>query len=257
MEKIKNQLSRYIEANRIPHILFHGTTMSVISDIIHEFIGNIYNHEAETIKSYVFIVNCGYGKGIKFIREELIFFAKTYINNNNGRFKSIVLLNADKLTIDAQSALRRCIEIFSHTTRFFMGAVDKHSILHPILSRFCEIYIIPQNVFTSVVNKGCPRYKYIKNTMTKLFELRTKPCVELCDVLKISDKLYQKAYGSIDIINIVSIPNTFNISMITQYELLMVFHKIKKEFRTEEMLLFFMLYMIVIPYQYSGICNKI
>ena len=93
--------------------------------------------------------------------------------------------------------------------------------------------------------------------MTKLFELRNKPCGDLLDVLKISDKLYQKAYGSIDIINIVSIPNTFNISVITQYELLIVFHKIKKEFRSEEMLLFFMLYMIVIPYQYSGICNKI
>ena len=65
-------------------------------------------------------VNCAHGKGIKFIREELKFFAKTNINLKEGEiFKSIVLLNADKLTIDAQSALRRCIELFNHTTRFF------------------------------------------------------------------------------------------------------------------------------------------
>ena len=87
-------------------------------------------------------VNCAHGKGIKFIRDELKFFAKTHINSNGGDvFKSIVLSNADKLTIDAQSALRRCIELFSHTTRFFIIVEDKYKLLKPILSRFCEIYV--------------------------------------------------------------------------------------------------------------------
>jgi DNA polymerase III delta prime subunit len=257
MDKIKTQLLQYISANRIPNILFHGTTMSIISVLIKEFIGNIYKQDTELIKSHVFIVNCGYGKGIKFIREELIFFAKTYINNTNGMFKSIVLLNADKLTIDAQSALRRCIEIFSHTTRFFMAAVDKHTILHPILSRFCEIYILNTNNLTLELNKGCNRFKYLKNTLTKLLEYKDNPSIGLSPILKIGDKLYQKAYGSTDIINMLSISDIFNISPVVQYELLMVFHKIKKEFRCEEMLLFFMLYMMIHPFKSTTICNKI
>ena len=75
------------------------------------------------------IVNCAHGKGIKFIREDLKLFAKTNIHLNNGiLFKSIVLLNADFLTIDAQSALRRCIELFSHTTRFFIIIENKNNI---------------------------------------------------------------------------------------------------------------------------------
>ena len=41
---------------------------------------------------YVMCVNCAHGKGIKFIRDELKFFAKTNINHMHGYFfKSIVL----------------------------------------------------------------------------------------------------------------------------------------------------------------------
>ena len=83
------------------------------------------------------------GKGIKFIRNELKFFAKKHIDFNKGKnFKTIVLLNADKLTIDAQSALRRCIELFTHTTRFFIIIENINLILKPILSCFCDIYTL-------------------------------------------------------------------------------------------------------------------
>ena len=57
------------------------------------------------------------------------------------KFKSIILFNADKLTVDAQSALRRCIEQFSHTTRFFIIIENKDKLLNPILSRFCNIFV--------------------------------------------------------------------------------------------------------------------
>ena len=88
------------------------------------------------------IVNCSHGKGIKFIREDLKFFAKANLQyNSNVKFKSILLLNADNLTNDAQSALRRCIEQFSLTTRFFIIVENKSRLLNPILSRFCEIFV--------------------------------------------------------------------------------------------------------------------
>ena len=87
-------------------------------------------------------VNCAHGKGIKFIREELKFFAKTNVHFKSGIwFKIIVLINADYLTVDAQSALRRCIEQFSNNTRFFIVIENKNKLLTPVVSRFCEIYI--------------------------------------------------------------------------------------------------------------------
>ena len=110
--------------------------------ILNKFLNNIYNYNKQIIKEYVMYVNCAHSKGIRFIRDELKFFAKTNIQNQNGLFfKSIVLFNAGNLTTDAQSALRRCIEQFSHTTRFFIIIEDTNLLLKPILSRFCNIHI--------------------------------------------------------------------------------------------------------------------
>ena len=98
------------------------------------------------------IVDCALGKGIQFIREEIKHFAKSHIFSKNN-FKTILLYNADKLTIDAQSALRRCIELFSSTTRFFMILERKQNLLRPIISRFCEIYVYYPIIDDPVISK--------------------------------------------------------------------------------------------------------
>ena len=141
-ETIYDKLKYFHTNHTIPNIIFHGPSGCGKKTIVNNFLNLIYDQNKEKIKDFVMNVNCAHGKGIKFIREELKFFAKTHINSNGGDiFKSIVLLNADKLTMDAQSALRRCIELFSHTTRFFIIVEDKYKLLKPILSRFCEIYV--------------------------------------------------------------------------------------------------------------------
>ena len=141
-QNIKNKLQYFYDIKKIPNIIFNGPSGSGKSTIVNDFISLIYDNDKDKIKDFVMCVNCAHGKGIKFIREELKFFAKTHINSNGGNtFKSIVMFNGDKLTMDAQSALRRCIELFSHNTRFFIVVEDKYKLLKPILSRFCEIFI--------------------------------------------------------------------------------------------------------------------
>ena len=152
-QSIKTKLNYFHEIHKIPNILFHGPSGSGKRTIVSEFIHKIYDNDKDRIKSFVMYVNCSHGKGIKFIREELKFFAKTHINSNGGNnFKSIILLNADKLTMDAQSALRRCIELFSHNTRFFIVAEDKYSLMKPIISRFCEIYVPEPEYKGKIIN---------------------------------------------------------------------------------------------------------
>ena len=132
-ENIKEKLEYFYTKHKIPNIIFHGSSGSGKRTLVNDFIHKIYENDKEKIKNYVMYVNCAHGKGIKFIRDELKFFAKTHINSNGGyTFKSIILLNADKLTMDAQSALRRCIELFSHNTRFFIIVEDKYNLLKPI-----------------------------------------------------------------------------------------------------------------------------
>ena len=141
-KNIYEKLDYFIKNNQIPNIIFHGSSGTGKKTIVYDFLNNIYDNNKNKIKHNVMIVNCSHGKGIKFIREELKFFAKTNIQSNYGViFKSIVLINADSLTTDAQSALRRCIELFSYNTRFFIIVENKHKLLNPILSRFCEIYV--------------------------------------------------------------------------------------------------------------------
>ena len=253
-QSIKNKLNYFQEIHKIPNIIFHGPSGSGKRTIVNEFIHKIYDNNREKIKSFVMYVNCSHGKGIKFIREDLKFFAKTHINSNGGNiFKSIVLLNADKLTIDAQSALRRCIELFSHNTRFFIIAEDKYNLMKPILSRFCEIYVPEPTLNGEKINL----YKYNLNEVFKLKDIKTyrqdwlkkeilktiNNKISLEDLMSFCVKLYEKSYSALDIMNLLE-NSKFNEDIITiekRYELLMTFNRVRKEFRNEKLLMLFVL----------------
>ena len=148
-ENVLKQLNYFISIRKIPNLIFHGSSGTGKRTIVGNFINQIYGGDRARVKSNVMFVNCAHGKGIKFIRDELKYFAKANMQcNDNNMFKSIVLMNADELTIDAQSALRRCIELFSHNTRFFIIVENKYKLLNPILSRFCEIYVPDKTTVT-------------------------------------------------------------------------------------------------------------
>ena len=263
-QSIKNKLNYFHEMHKIPNILFHGPTGSGKRTIVNEFIHKIYNNNREIIKSFVMYVNCSHGKGIKFIREELKFFAKTHINCNGGNtFKSVVLLNADKLTLDAQSALRRCIELFSHNTRFFIIAEDKYNLMKPILSRFCEIYIPEPVIDDKIINL----YQYNLNKIFKLTDVKqhklewlkkelTKSVnkkTSLEDLMLLCTKLYEKAYSALDIINLLENTKFLDSILTTEkrYELLLCFNRVRKEFRNEKLLILFILNFVFLSSELS------
>jgi len=252
-EPIIKKLQYFHDNHKIPNIIFHGQSGCGKKTIVDKFINIIYNNNKERQKQYVMYVNCAHGKGIKFIREELKFFAKMHINSNGGDvFKSIILLNADKLTIDAQSALRRCIELFSHTTRFFIIIEDKYKLLKPILSRFCEIYIPepsyqgqPINLYTYNLNKTF-KMKDVKTLRTdwlkKEINKNVIPSMTLDNLIVECIKIYEKGYSGLDIISLLENQNIFpEISLEKRYELLFAFNKVRKEFRNEKILIMFIL----------------
>lgn len=253
-QNIKEKLNYFHEIHKIPNIIFHGPTGSGKRTIVNEFIHKIYDNDREKIKSFVMYVNCSHGKGIKFIREELKFFAKTHINSNGGNnFKSIVLLNADKLTMDAQSALRRCIELFSHNTRFFIVAEDKYSLMKPIISRFCEIYVPEPVINNQIVNL----YKYNLNEVFKMKDIKSQRLdalkrdllkslnkkITIDSLMELCTKLYEKGYSALDILTLLEnqkfLEGTINLEK--RYELLLCFNRVRREFRNEKLLILFIL----------------
>ena len=263
-QNIKDKLDFFYSSHKIPNLLFHGTTGSGKRTIVSEFIHKIYDNDREKIKTFVMYVNCSHGKGIKFIRDELKFFAKTHINSNSGNtFKSIVLLNADKLTMDAQSALRRCIELFSHNTRFFIVAEDKYNLMKPILSRFCEIYVPEPVINGAIVNL----YKYNLNNlfnmkdvkMTRLEALKKELLktvnkkITIDKLMGLCSKLYEKGYSGLDIIQLLENHKFLETSLSVEkrYELLIAFNRVRKEFRNEKLLILFILNFVFLSSELS------
>ena len=244
---IEERLEYFIKAQKIPNIIFHGPSGSGKRSIVNNFIRKIYNDCNDLKKQHVMYVDCGHGKGIKFIRDELKFFAKTNIHTTGDIVKSIILLNADKLTIDAQSALRRCIELFSNTTRFFIIVEDKFKLLRPILSRFCEIFINHPKINGNIINLhkhttsntfdttkyDNNRVIYLNNQLKKLPKKFNQE-----NIIKLSNKLYQKGYSGLDLMNEIE---KYDIDLLKKYKLLTTFSKIKKEFRNEKMIIYFII----------------
>jgi DNA polymerase III delta prime subunit len=263
-QNIKDKLDFFYSSHKIPNLLFHGTTGSGKRTIVSEFIHKIYDNDREKIKSFVMYVNRSHGKGIKFIRDELKFFAKTHINSNSGNtFKSIVLLNADKLTMDAQSALRRCIELFSHNTRFFIVAEDKYNLMKPILSRFCEIYVPEPVINGAIVNL----YKYNLNNLFNMKDVKTARLealkkellktvnkkITIDKLMGFCSKLYEKGYSGLDIIQLLENHKFLETSLSVEkrYELLIAFNRVRKEFRNEKLLILFILNFVFLSSELS------
>ena len=262
-KSITDKLNKFISVSKIPNIIFHGPSGSGKKTLLDNFIQNIYKTK-ENIKKYTLYVNCAHGKGIKFIRDELKFFSKSHINSNGGQeFKSIILWNADKLTIDAQSALRRCIELFSHNTRFFICVENKYQLLKPILSRFCEIYVYypiinnnhknlyHYNITKKYENILCPT-KYVSN-IKKEIKKEKDNITDINKLINFSIKLYEKGYSALNIFSALE-DNTFlskELNVSKRYELLLMFNKIKKDFRNEKLLILFTLNFIIFGLDYK------
>lgn len=240
--EIKKKLDGFITSKRIPHILFHGSSGTGKRSLVYEFVSKIYEYDKSKIKTNVMYVNCAHGKGIKFIRDELKFFAKTNIQGSKGiQFKTIVLFNADSLTIDAQSAMRRCIESFSHNTRFFIVVENKHKMLNPILSRFCEIYVPDyideegkmlnlhqyhlRNVYGES-NENKPYFdKLLGNDLHKTY----------IEWVHISNEIYEQGLSCIDLVHWLKYHSSLPAQ--PRSEVIMYFHKVKYEYRNEKLLM--------------------
>lgn len=245
--QIYEKLDDFIEKNNIPHIIFHGNSGTGKRTIVNNFITRIYNYDKQKIKSNVLFVNCAHGKGIKFIREELKFFAKTNIQTNNGMFfKSIVLLNAGYLTMDAQSALRRCIEQFSYNTRFFIIIEDKNKLLNPILSRFCEIYI-PE--YVNEKNEVINLHKHFiedKHNLEKEVNYSELIGEKLSNIekthinfIELVEAFYNNGISCLDLVKFIKESN--EIDEMDKIRTCICFDTINSEFRNEKILMFFIL----------------
>ena len=234
----------------LPNLLLYGNNLVGKKTLLEELLMYIYKSN-ENIENNTLILNCSLGKGnIKFIRENLRFFANTITHKNITNFKSIILLNADSLTLDAQSALRRSIEIYNHT-KFFIVTANKSKIIKPILSRFSEIYCNEKNM--NIIYKSLKKNNINYNTTNK-FNNKLQLIIKNLDVklqdisnnyiknvllLEYSSSIYNKGISANNLLDYFTSKSNFK----TDYNKFLFFFNIyKRELRVEEYLIYIVLY---------------
>ena len=133
-EEITSRLKRYVEREDLPNLLFSGPagvgkTTSAVA-IAREIYG-------EDWQENFLELNASDDRGIDVVRGRIKEFARASFGGYNYRI--IFLDEADSLTSDAQSALRRTMEQFSNNTRFILSCNYSSKIIDPIQSR-CAVF---------------------------------------------------------------------------------------------------------------------
>jgi len=134
-EGIIERLQAYATAKNVPHLIFAGpagtgkTTAALA--LAHEVFGE--HHWTQNFNE----LNASDERGIAIIRGKIKDFARTAPIGST--FKIIFLDEADSLTQEAQAALRRTIERYTHICRFILSVNYSSKIIEPIQSR-CTVF---------------------------------------------------------------------------------------------------------------------
>lgn len=140
-------LSESIQTGQVPHLLFYGPPgtgkTSTILALAKELFGTeFYKHRVQEL-------NASDERGINVVREKIKKFAQRKISKHPDSsfpcppLQIIILDEADSMTIDAQSALRRIIEQYAANTRFCIICNYLSKIIDPLASRCVKFRFSP------------------------------------------------------------------------------------------------------------------
>ncbi len=173
-KEIVRGITNLVKSPDIPHMLFAGpagvgkTTAALC--IAREILG-------EDWKKNTLELNASDERGIKMVRERVKEFAasvKLATDKDFDKPKIIILDEADEMTSEAQTALRRIIEDSSKTTRFIIVCNYLSQIIEPIQSR-CVVFRftrLPKDDVIDYLKMICEKekVKYDERALAQIYD---------------------------------------------------------------------------------------
>ncbi|KAG5417955.1 RFC2 [Candida metapsilosis] len=135
-------LEKQVSTGNLPHMLFYGPPGTGKTSTILALAKQLYG--PRLYKSRVLELNASDERGISIVRQKIKNFAKLTVSNPTPEdlanypcppYKIIILDEADSMTNDAQSALRRTMETYANITRFALVCNYITRIIDPLASR--------------------------------------------------------------------------------------------------------------------------
>ena len=131
---VVERLQSYVERDELPNLLFSGPAGVGKTTSAVAIARTVYG---EDWRDNFLELNASDDRGIDVVRGRIKDFARASFGGYDYRI--VFLDEADSLTDDAQSALRRTMEQFSNNTRFILSCNYSSRIIDPIQSR-CAVF---------------------------------------------------------------------------------------------------------------------
>lgn len=132
-ERQRKMVAEWIAAESIPNLLFSGEAGTGKTTLARVLINELGVDDYDVLE-----INASRENGVDVIREKILGFVQTM---PFGKFKIVLLDEADYLTPNGQAMLRNDMEAYHATVRFILTCNYAHRIIPALKSRTHEFYI--------------------------------------------------------------------------------------------------------------------